>query len=348
MREIGSEFWEIEQNKQINNLETFNLGKDTKYLMSGMTAIKYIIDNLDDETKIVYMPDYCCESMIKPFLDSGYKIKYYHIDLINNIYHIDPNTEFSVFFAMNYFGYSITNMENYIKIIKNKGKIVIEDITHSLLQEKSFSKSSDYLIASLRKWFPIYTGAIAVNLHKNFKIKTDNYIVDHELVNQKKAAMHLKKMYIEKEIDEKEKYLNLFFKSNEKILNYEYKLMDQESQNILKTLDIKAIKDNRRKNVQKIEQILKNNSQIQLIFELKEKDCPLFVPIISKNRDKLKEKLIENKIYCPVHWPNSNQINNEIYNLELSLICDQRYNTKDIEKYIKKLIECQEVINNEI
>ena len=36
--------------------------------------------------------------------------------------------------------------------------MVIEDITHSLLMRDSASKESDYVVASLRKWFAIPTG----------------------------------------------------------------------------------------------------------------------------------------------------------------------------------------------
>ena len=167
MREFGSEFWEdtsytISKN---NGLEYFNIGKDIKYLMSGTTAIQYVLENIKDIKKIVYVPDYCCESMVIPFKDNGYEIKYYNVDLINNEIDIDLDMDCSIFYAMSYFGYSVTNMDRYIRCFKERKIIVIEDITHSLLQKNNYSKYSDYLIASLRKWFPIYTGGIAINMH---------------------------------------------------------------------------------------------------------------------------------------------------------------------------------------
>ena len=69
----------------------------------------------------------------------------------------------------------------------------------------------------------------------------------------------------------------------------------------------------------------------------------MFVPIIVENRDKLRKYLIDKKIYCPVHWPLSNyhkiKVNDqEIYQNELSLICDQRYNLDDM-KYIVDVIK---------
>ena len=54
MREFGSEFWEdTSYNSSKNNsLKYFNIGKDIKYLMSGTTAIQYVLENINDNKKI--------------------------------------------------------------------------------------------------------------------------------------------------------------------------------------------------------------------------------------------------------------------------------------------------------
>ena len=86
MKEIGSEFWLENIQNNDNNLDYLNIGKDYKLLMSGRTAIDYIINDITDNKKIVYMPNYCCESMVQPFIDNGYSIRYYNVDAINNKY----------------------------------------------------------------------------------------------------------------------------------------------------------------------------------------------------------------------------------------------------------------------
>ena len=61
MKEIGSEFWQIESENltKKRDLKYFeDLGIDVKYLMSGRTAIDYILKNIVDKKKIVYMPNY--------------------------------------------------------------------------------------------------------------------------------------------------------------------------------------------------------------------------------------------------------------------------------------------------
>ncbi len=172
MKEIGSEFWQIESENltKKRDLKYFeDLGIDVKYLMSGRTAIDYILKNIVDKKKIVYMPNYCCSSMVQPFIDNGYNIEYYKVDLIKKRYYINDKFNCSIFFAMSYFGYEDSNMDDYIKKFKTNNVVVLEDITHRIFCQKNHCEEADYLIASLRKWFPIYTGAIAVNKNCNFK-----------------------------------------------------------------------------------------------------------------------------------------------------------------------------------
>lgn len=91
-------------------------------------------------------------------------------------------------------------------------------------------------------------------------------------------------------------------------------------------LDIDFIRDKRRSNAEVI------INKIGCMFELKEQDCPLFVPIITEKLNMLRKYLIDHQVYCPVHWPR-----NSLGNKELSLICDQRYDIEDME-YICSLI----------
>lgn len=98
------------------------------------------------------------------------------------------------------------------------------------------------------------------------------------------------------------------------------------------TLDIDKIKKKRRENAK---ELLKSISDIALFPEISDNDCPLFVPIIIECRDEL--MLIGKGVYCPVHWPISKHhiLTNrtrEIYEKELSIVCDQRYSTEDMKK----------------
>ena len=70
-------------------------------------------------------------------------------------------------------------------------------------------------------------------------------------------------------------------------------------------------------------------------------DCPIFVPILTTNREAIRKKLIENEIYCPIHWPKPNdKCESNLYELELSLICDQRYNEADMQRIVDVINNC--------
>ena len=61
-------------------------------------------------------------------------------------------------------------------------------------------------------------------------------------------------------------------------------------------------------------------------------------------RDEFRKYLIQNRIYCPIHWELSNihsisENAKEIYNNVLSLVCDQRYDESEIRYFIEKINE---------
>ena len=144
------------------------IGKDRRFTLSGRTAIYYCLKNIICKRKIMkaYVPSYCCDSMIEPFLEFGIEIEYYRVYFDGGLkYDIEIREDVDLFLAMNYFGYSSTNMDQYIKKYKEQGTIVLEDITHSMFSTKRYSENSDYLIGSLRKWMPVLSGGIAISMN---------------------------------------------------------------------------------------------------------------------------------------------------------------------------------------
>lgn len=336
--EIGSEYWTSNEELICNNKDFWNFGKDTKFTLSGRTSIYYVLKNILKSNKVIkaYLPSYSCESMAMPFLDLGIEVEYYDVYYNDGLkYNINIDEDTDIFLAMNYFGYSSTNMEIYIKKFKEKGKIVIEDITHSILSTKKYSEYSDYLIGSLRKWFPIASGGIAVNMNSKFEEELSKKSND-KLITIKKYAMQNKKEYLEnQDEDSKEIFLKQYNESG-KILDEDYQnySIDEESLKIIMGINIEKIIKSRIENTKIIYDTLKNNKNIKfLIDNFNGKDALLFVPIILEKRDFLRKFLIENKVYLPVHWPQEEKINN-IFENELSLVCDQRYNKKQILWYL--------------
>ena len=122
--------------------------------------------------------------------------------------------------------------------------------------------------------------------------------------------------------------------------DYKNYQIDNESLKIIMGINLENIKNKRIENTKIINKKLNKNSNIKfLVQEYNENDGLLFVPIILDTavRDNLRKYLIENQIYLPIHWPLEENINN-IFQKELSLICDQRYEISEIEKYINLIL----------
>lgn len=331
-REIGSEFWDVPVTEETANF----LPKETQYFLSGRSALSFILReierNVELTKKTVALPSWCCDSMIKPFVDCGFKIDFYPVYIKEGFLVQDINgLDASVILAIDYFGYkSEVNFADY------QG-IVIRDLTHSVFSAKK--NDADYYFGSLRKWCGFLTGGFAY--FGSGQCKNVQDLPKNELfIALRKKGMAEKREYLSGVRTDKE-YLKLFNDAEEYLDNLkEINCVASSDLNLIKKLDINFIREKRRRNAEYLLSRLKRLSEyVQPIFSnIAEDDCPLFVPVIVKHgRDILRKKLIQEEIYCPVHWGlskyhNIDSKNRYIYEHELSIVCDQRYNEDDMER----------------
>lgn len=314
IREIGSEFWNVPTGED-NNL----FPMDTKWFISGRSAQQAIIEDIKKKQNIrtVAIPDWCCDSMIIPFINKNIKIEYY--PAMQPIQY----TGTDAILVMDYFGYS-----GHGNVGNHKG-VVIRDVTHTILSR--IYNDADYYFGSLRKWAGFWTGGYACGFKEEVNYEFD----DLGYVALREMAMQEKSIYINGKSDSKD-YLRTFDKA-EKILEKLGILPAAErDMEQAKKLDVTFIKERRRKNAQIL---LSAISDCALFPELNDNDCPMFVPIKIKNRNELRRHLIQNGIYCPIHWPKSqyHRLSKEaekLYDEELSLVCDHRYTEEDMYRII--------------
>lgn len=329
-REIGSEFHKCEP--ETGN--GFPFPVEGLLVFSGRTAIETVLKEIPNAKKAV-LPSYCCDSMIDPFIRAGIEVSFYPVNYSNGIkIELIIPDDADVFLWCNYFGYRIT-MPDMITF-KRRGGIIIEDITHSLLSSSVYDVQSDYLVASVRKWEPIscggYCASVKGKLHYPPTIlPPDSYM------QLKNNAMKLKAEYLEHlEEDKKQEYMAMFSDGNRWLnKNYTNMCIDSLSMCFLEHVDIEEQKKVRRENAHILYEGLKN--KVEFLFPEENMDCPLFVPIISTNRDNIQKKMIQNQIYCPIHWPKPNNCVSNLFNLELSLVCDQRYTEKDMNRIVSAI-----------
>ncbi|MDO4940308.1 MAG: hypothetical protein Q4E33_01280 [Erysipelotrichaceae bacterium] len=316
-REIGSEFCSI----PLQDEDNLVFSSDTKWFVSGRAALDYIIKDIKSKNnvKTVAIPSWCCESMIEPFIKNDIEVKFYSVTYDNELV-INNNIEADILFRIDYFGYKQDTIDF-------KG-IVVDDITHSIFS--NINRNGDYVFGSLRKWAGFKTGGFAYSNH--FSINEELKECD-DYIELRTKAMSDKQKYLDGQIKEKT-YLDIYEEAEEMLDSlYGYKGFDEDIYNA-RHLDINFIKNKRRYNAKVLLETVK---QCAMFKDVQDDDCPMFVPILVENRDELRKYLIDNDVYCPIHWPISNlhklTVDEKyIYDHELSLVCDQRYGVDDMKR----------------
>jgi dTDP-4-amino-4,6-dideoxygalactose transaminase len=230
--------------------------------------------------------------------------------------------------------------------IRQSGTIVIEDITQTMYSKFEHTRA-DYYVCSFRKWAALPDGGCAISTNKLFSYKPNK--TDKNLQEAKLKAFHAKYLYMCKDIGNKDEFLKMF-KDAEEILCQQQSIfaMSSVSKMIQANLEIDILREKRRENFQVLCNGLAGINLIESVFNsLPDDVTPLYFPVYVKhNRKSLQSYLAKNDIYAPVIWPKpvqcANVLSKEvdwIYNRILSIPCDQRYDSYDMEKIIKKIMD---------
>lgn len=343
-KEIGSNFFDVERSTQPNKLA----GQNLIFYLSGRTALHQIIRDIKRNKKIkrASLPSYCCESMIEPFLKENIEVYFYDVFLNSGkIVCNGDSINADIVLTLNYFGIGTSYTRKFEQEIRaaHPDSVIIKDATHSLLADDVYDDTYDYVFASIRKWSGLSGGVILKSRPGVEPLTRLN--MDYEKTVQE--AMTAKKEYIQDGKGSKEGFLSLYNKAEEMLdsdpTGYG---ISNNAEDQFRYFDLDRVADSRKANYQ----ILAENREIwcgkgiePVCTDLPDGDIPLFFPVIfcsKKHRDKFRKYLIDNEVYCPVHWPISpiHRLTGktmEIYGRCLSVICDQRYNSSDMFRILE-------------
>ncbi len=352
--EIGSEFWleadpvAVEFKLNGNSL----IGEDRFLNFSGRGSLTLILKSIETQVraKVVLLPGYICESVVLPFLNEGYECLFYDVNL-----DLEPDLESvkaglnkrpGIFLHLGYFGFETnSSLKPIIQDISQSGVLIIEDVTHTLLTRKTLSGENDFEFGSYRKWAGMLSGAFAWPEEKMDDITLAE---NAAFLKHRKEAMELKGRYMRTGRNElKAQYLERFQKSREIIdKNTNAYAIDELSVQIIEQLDVQKMASKRRENFQVLLKSLSDNATVTPVFSsLPSQVVPLFFPLfVNGNRDHLRVYLKDRDIYCPVHWPKSQYIDElsnsrAIFDSILSIPCDQRYGAGDMERVVNLILD---------
>ena len=321
--EIGSEFWDVPTINRRNSL----FPESTQWYLSGRSALIAIIAELG-KARSVSFPSWCCESMIRPFVDANFSIDYYPVVLENGELVRKVRTDSDVLFLMDYFGFSTP-----IPDLRGFDGVVIRDVTHSLFS--TTYSDADYYFGSLRKWCGVWTGGYAWT-KDGHKLEIGSKS-GQEYESLRKRAMEEKSEYIKGKRTDKG-YRMVFDAAEEVLENVGIAPAANRDVELAHGLDVDEIKKRRRANAEVFQSVFPE----WLIFQKNAPtDTPMFVPVLVPDgkRDALWRYLILHDMYCPIHWPvgeyhRLDERTAFIYQNELSLVCDQRYTEEDMNRMV--------------
>jgi hypothetical protein len=347
LKEIGSEFWRADSLVQTEHqfLPSDEWPGDKQYFVSGRSALYAIIKEIKKSlgsfsSLTAYLPSYCCHTMIDPFLQQGVSVDFYPVVFKDGSLHqlIDPRKVCDIILVMDYFGFSSVEKE------LPKSAIVVRDMTHALLSYNYAEKlqSADYLFASFRKWGPVAGASVASK--KIGEWREIGKRLHNSYISLRMRGYELKADYIEGKSVEKYEFLDIFSEA-EDLLEQDYIDYAADEKSISEAATLFQSVSIRRRNADFLLQGLNSLHIVEPIFpKIETHDVPLFLPILVKNnkRDALRKYLIENSVYCPIHWPLSllhsiTKEEQQIYSSELSLICDQRYGEDEMNRQLELL-----------
>ena len=328
-------------------------GCDQLFLSSGRGALNFILDNMNDERKIVILPAFTCETVIFPFYLKEYTIYFYHIsskfeidcfDLERKIKLYNP----SIILFHSIFGFY--GWQGIIPIVQKYSKdgiAFIEDRSMDWFVNRYCTIDVDYVVGSFRKWFAIPDGGFIYSAKK--KLINKPMVYHEELVAKKKDAycnMYKYRVLNEGSFEEcKQKC-----KEAEILLEREkhYYCMSPFSVALLCSTDIKQICEKRRNNYNYLYKSLCGLAELSVLSpELERSDTivPFHFVVASLRKEGLINYLNSCNIYPSNVWETLdyfpdikvNEFERYLYGSAFFLEIDQMYSIQDMDRVVSEI-----------
>ncbi len=282
---------------------------DVVALNDARNCLRYIIKAF--EIKEIYLPYYTCPVVWQAVQKENCKIHFYHID--KNFMPIDDLPQDAFILYTNYFGICAKN----VKELALKYKNLIIDNAQAFYMPKYGIASFN----SIRKFFAVSDGAFLESdkkLDEEFEQDTSYQRFSHLL---KRADVSANFGYGD-------------FQENEIALENEpIKKMSNLTLTLYKSFDTDYAKKKRLENFNFLSVLSSKN---ELEIELDKDDVPMVYPFLFRD-EKLRQKLIKNKIYVAQYWSSMPQEYEEgiFQKYILPLPIDQRYSKDDMERILE-------------
>lgn len=305
-------------------LEHFNgriLHESAIPLNCGRNCLAYLIQA--KKIKKLAVPFFMCDCVFDVCMKYGIELFYYHIqsDFMPNEIIIDTDTWV---YIMNYYG-QLTYKQ--LLFLKEKYKNIIVDNAQAYFDAPIPKVDTIY---TCRKFFGVSDGAF---------LYTDKLLEKKLLQDESYKRMEYLLGRYERTASE---FYQASIQNNHFFENAPIMSMSKVTKNLLRAVDYEKVKTIRTTNYNYLHKKLSNINLLNLHLV----EGAFAYPLLLKNGEALRKKMIENKIYLPILWPNVIEtLPESTYEFYLAknilpLPCDQRYSEKEMEYMVGKVYEC--------
>lgn len=294
-------------------------------LNAGRYALEYIIKAR--KYKKVYLPYYICDSVLQPIKKLNVAYEFYHInEQLEPAVKLQPKDDEAVLYV-NYFGLKNSFTSTFCYAYKN----TILDQTQAfygeqgnIYEDKRIQCDTFY---SCRKYFGVPDGAY---------LYTDS-LLEEELPQDESFE---RITFLTKRIDRSAQEGYADFHANDNALSAAgMKRMSKLTEAMMKGIDYSAKADRRIRNFRMLDKALRESNRFKWAMDYG--IVPLIYPYYVENGAELRQRLIENQIFCARYWPNVLEWckpDTQEYQLAENLVClpvDQRYGEEDMERILE-------------
>ena len=318
-------------------LKNLTRGYEGTWTASGRSALSAILKHLQNTgIKHVHLPAYLCESILLTVKALGLQYAFYPVDSELEAHPVSPPN--SAVLLIHYFGW-LNPATTKLRAEAGRTFHLIEDASQALLSDWTASADvSRFVILSPRKFGPVPLGGWC-----NISMEVDRPTIQTEKFMWQSLAARLTRATYMRESDVRiepsiEKfYIDAFNEAEEFLDSHPCEAsVPQIALELIAGLDWDSIAQQRRANWLKLDELLSGIVD-PLTNVLPDNVVPLGYVIRLKNRDEVRRKLRDHRIFCPVHWPLPVEINPLSFpdaallsKSILTIPIDQRYDQADM------------------
>ncbi len=221
---------------------------------------------------------------------------------------------------------------------------IIEDHTHDPLSAAAETSAADYAVASLRKTFPLPDGGVMWS-PRGHRLPDERTMTDRHAraTLDRLAAMSLKRLYLEGGDVSKDDFRQLSLSGEEDVARGPISGISEFSRQRLASLPAQSWRERRAANLAAFADALGDHTWARLLETTFVATIVFDDPAV---RDRVRARLIEDRIYPVVYWPLEERvtpgIGDEDIDLSrriLSIHCDQRYVPADMARVAQSVLQ---------